>query len=439
MKAYSSKAALLSNSTWSFLNQILRIASLAFITIALSRHFGPQRFGSFIFGLAFVRIFSVIAAFGLDRVIVRHLLESPEQRSTILRQAFLLKLTIAFASYLLMLIACAIGISDRTTLAIAALAGSGLLFRAFDVFDFAFQAEHRFRAIFMGRGLPILVSTSVKIAAIVANAPLLTFAALETVEAAMVGTALFFAYRRSGSSLPLPPNTANTSMSMKQSRLLAEGFPLLLASLAVMIYMRSDIIILGKLAGYTAAGIYSAAAQISEGCALLPMAFLPALFPLLVRWRKNGPEFYHRQFEKLFLGTIVVGLSISLVLTLTAPFLIPLLFGQAYAPAVTVLRILGWAPTFVFIGIIQSGYDITEGLTWLATLRTSIGALINIALNFLLIPIYGPTGAAIATLISFVCSAFLLNFLEPKTRPIFGLQLRAMLVLPVLFRPLRYE
>ena len=169
------------------------------------------------------------------------------------------------------------------------------------------------------------------------------------------------------------------------------------------------------------------------------MAFLPALFPLLVRWRRKGPEFYHRQFEKLFLGTIVIGFSISLALTLMAPLLIPLLFGKEYDPAITVLRILGWTPTFVFIGIVQSGYDITEGLTWLATVRTAVGALINVILNFALIPTYGPNGAAIATLISVACSAFLLNFTQARTRPVFGLQLRALLVLPVLFRPLRYE
>jgi PST family polysaccharide transporter len=104
-----------------------------------------------------------------------------------------------------------------------------------------------------------------------------------------------------------------------------------------------------------------------------------------------------------------------------------------------VLRILAWAPPFVFIGIMQTGYDITEGLTWVATLRTAIGALINISLNLLLIPRYGPSGAAIATLISVACAGFVLNFAEPRTRLVFGLQLRAVLILPVLFRPLRYE
>ena len=432
----SSSATLFSSGAWSFLNQVVRVASLAFLAIALSRHFGPQKFGSFAFGIAFVRIFGVIAAFGLDRVIVRNLVEQPDQKSAILRRSFWLKLALAVSSYAVMLLLCATGIADRTTLAIVALAGAGLLFQAFDVFDFSFQADHRFRLIFLSRAVPIALSAGIKLGALLMNAPLWMFGVLESVEALAVAVGLFVAYCTSTISRPL---TTSAASRVQPGRLMAEGFPLLLAALAVMIYMRSDVILLGKLAGYGAAGIYSAASQISEGCALLPMAFLPALFPVLVRWRRNGTDFYRRQFEKLFLGTIIAGVCISLGLTISAPFVIPLLFGPAYGPAIGVLRILAWAPTFVFIGIMQSGYDITEGLTWLATLRTAVGAVINIGLNLLLIPVYGANGAATATLISFACSAFLLNFAQSRTRPVFELQLRALLIWPVLFRPLRYE
>jgi polysaccharide transporter, PST family len=430
----SPRTSLWSNSVWSLATQAIRVLSLAIIMIALSRHFGPLRFGAFAFAIAFVRLFGVVAAFGLDRVLVRHLVEQPELRSTIISRAFRLKLAPASASYLLMILVCALGLTDRITLVIVTLAGAGLLFQAFDVFDFAFQAEQRFRLIFFGRALPIILATAIKLVALLANAPLWLFAALESFEAALIAITLFVLSRnRRQEDVDL------TTMSILPTRLLGEGFPILLTALAVMIYMRADVILLGKLAGYTAAGIYSAAAQISEGCALLPMAFAPALFPLLVRWRKQGAQFYHRQFEKLFLVTAMTGVFVSLGLTLAAPFIIQLLFGASYGASVSVLRILAWAPTFVFIGIMQTGYDITEGLTWLATLRTTAGALINVTLNLLLIPRYGANGAAVATLISFACSAFLLNFAQAKTRPVFALQLRALLIWPVLFRPLRYE
>ena len=209
-------------------------------------------------------------------------------------------------------------------------------------------------------------------------------------------------------------------MSIKQTRWLSEGFPLLLAALAVVIYMRSDIILLGKLSGYGAAGIYSAASQISEAWALLPLAFTPALFPmprplaqarrrlLSPPSRKTFPRHDRRRCLYLVRPDHYRAGSDSL------------LFGPSYAASVTVLRILAWAPPFVFIGIMQTGYDITEGLTWVATLRTAIGALINISLNLLLIPRYGPSGAAIATLISVACAGFVSRISRSRGRDWFS-------------------
>ena len=418
---------LLANSGWSLVNQLARVGTLAVVLIALSRHFGPARFGALAFGLAFVRIFAVIAAFGLDRILVRHLVELPEEGDAILRGAFRLKLGIALLSYLSLLgLVVALDPHDRLTIAIVALAGFGLLFQACDVFDYFFQAGNRFRLTFLGRTLPILLSTGVKLGAVVAGAPILVFAGLETMEAALIGLALFLIYR----SVRVQPAGR---VPLRLRRLLGQGFPLLLGSLAVMVYMRSDILILGKLAGYAAAGIYSAAAQITEACALFPMAFVPALFPILVRWRQRGLESYRRQFERLFLGAILAGLAVSLCLTIAAGPIIRLLYGPAYGPAAGVLVIHAWAAIFIYLTIMQSGYDITEGLTWLAALRTAAGAALNIGLNFALIPRYGVTGSAVATLISQGCSGFLFNLAHPRTRPIFAMQLRAFLLLP-LFR-----
>jgi len=426
---------LLSNSAWSLLNQGARVTALGIVTIALSRHFGPQRFGSLAFGLAFVRIFAVIAAFGLDRLIVRRLAEDPVRAAGILRGAFRLKLGLALASYLALLgLAFLLDPGERLIVAIVALAGAGLLCQPFDVFDLRFQSQNRFRLSFYGRTVPVLLSTTIKFGALLAGAPLLVFAALETVEAMMVAATLWLLHERSQT-----PGTSQPVAAFDWRRSLGEGLPLLLASLAVMVYMRSDVLMLGKMAGFDAAGIYAAAAQITEACALLPLAFAPALFPILIRWRKLGPHYYKKQFGRLFLGAALAGFAVSLLLSVAARPIVLLLYGPQYLPAAKVLVIHGWATIFVFLGIVQSGYDITEGLTWAATQRATLGALTNIGLNFILIPRYGAAGAAVATLISYGCSAFLLNLVRKPTRPVFALQLRALLLFPFLFRPLRYE
>ncbi len=268
----------------------------------------------------------MIAAFGLDRILVRRLAEMPDQSGGILRLAFRLKLILALASYAALLgLAFLIDPHARLTIAIVALAGAGLLCQPCDVFDLHFQSENRFRLSFFGRTVPILLSTGIKLAALFAGAPLLVFAALETVEALLVGAALWLLHRRQTTSFAPQPATAGIDWR----RLLGEGFPLLLGSLAVMIYMRSDVVMLGKMAGFQAAGIFSAAAQITEACALLPLAFAPALFPILVRWRKLGPRYYKQQFGRLFLGAALTGLAISLFLTVAARPIVLLIYGPS--------------------------------------------------------------------------------------------------------------
>jgi len=419
----------LSSGAWSLLNQFVRVGSLAAITIALGRHFGPQLFGSLAVGFALVRVFAVVTTFGLDRVLVRHLVDREEQAAAIVREAFWLKLGIAFLSYLTMLgLIFTFERGDTLLLAIAALAGGGLLFQAGDAFDYAFQAEGRFALSFLGRGVPILLSTTLKIGAILVNAPLLFFAALETVEAAIIAAALFVVYRRTISGSV----SAKSAGTVAWRRLLVEGLPLLLSALAVMIYMRSDIIMLGKMAGYQVAGIYAAASQISEACVLFPVALMPALFPILVRWRRCGPEFYHRQFERLFLLAAAAGLLFSLTLTFGATTIVTFIFGSNYHSAANILIIHAWTILFIFIGITQSGYDVIEGLTWFAMFRTFIGALLNIGLNLILIPRHGAVGSAVATLVAQIFSSVLLNALHPGTRPILRMQFMSILLWPAL-------
>jgi PST family polysaccharide transporter len=418
------------------LNQFVRVGSLAAITIALGRHFGPQLFGSLAVGFALVRVFAVVATFGLDRVLVRHLVNREERAAAIVREAFWLKLGIGLLSYFAMLgLIVLTQRSDTVLFTIAALAGGGLLFQACDVFDYAFQAQGRFSLVFFGRGVPILLSTTLKIGAILLNAPLLFFAALETVEAAIVAAALFLVYRRTISRSV----SAKSSETVAWKRLLVEGLPLLLSALAVMIYMRSDIIMLGKMAGYKVAGIYAAASQISEACALLPVALMPALFPILVRWQRGGAEFYKHQFERLFLIAVLGGLAFSLGLTFSASAVVHLLFGSNYVAAANVLVVHGWTILFIFIGITQSGYDVTEGLTWFAMFRTFVGALLNIGLNLILIPRHGAVGSAVATLVAQIFSAVLLNALYSRTRPILRMQLKAILLVPALRGAFRHQ
>ena len=80
----------------------------------------------------------------------------------------------------------------------------------------------------------------------------------------------------------------------------------------------------------------------------------------------------------------------------------------------------------------SSQYLINENLTKLSFFRAFIGMLLNVVLNFILIPIYGIVGSAIATLISYTIVTFILFYHNQFTlqfkmmmKSIFGITLHS--------------
>jgi PST family polysaccharide transporter len=132
-----------------------------------------------------------------------------------------------------------------------------------------------------------------------------------------------------------------------------------------------------------------------------------------------------------------LALLIAVPMTLLSDVVIRLFYSAQYAGAGPILAIHIWAALFVFLGVAQSPWDISEGLTRLALLRTLLGAVINVAMNFVLLPLYAGLGAAISTVVAYAVSACLANALDARTRPILILQIKSLFLIRYLRRPAR--
>jgi PST family polysaccharide transporter len=122
-----------------------------------------------------------------------------------------------------------------------------------------------------------------------------------------------------------------------------------------------------------------------------------------------------------------IALGIAVPMTFASGYLTRFLYGNQYEGVGPILAIHIWAALFVFLGVAQGPWNINEGLTKLALFRTFVGAVANVILNFVLIPIYGPIGAAIATIISYALAGVVLNACSTKTRGVFVIQLKSLI------------
>lgn len=92
------------------------------------------------------------------------------------------------------------------------------------------------------------------------------------------------------------------------------------------------------------------------------------------------------------------------------------------------LRIIVWYTAFSYLGVARNAWVVCEGRQrWLKYLYAS-AALINVALNALLIPALGPSGAALASLATQVSTTMVLPFLIRPLRPNAMLMLEGILL-----------
>ncbi len=277
------------------------------------------------------------------------------------------------------------------------------------------------RWVIYARNSAFILVSAIRIALILHHAPLVAFAWAGSLEVLLAATGLIVAYKANGHRI--------LEWSVKAQRirqLLKDGWPLALAGMAVMLYMKVDQIMLGQMLGNRAVGMYSAAVRVSEVWYFIPMSIVASVSPLLIEARKVSADLYYERLSDLFRLMVAIALVIAIPMTFLAGSVAAVLYGNDYEGVGPVLAIHIWAALFVFLGVAQSPWTINEGVTKLALLRTSVGAVVNILLNFLLIPRSGPLGAAIATTISQALSAVFLNAFSSKTRKIFRLQLNSI-------------
>lgn len=183
---------------------------------------------------------------------------------------------------------------------------------------------------------------------------------------------------------------------------LPQALPLGLASIFVMLYFRTDSVMLEAIQGEVVAGQYGLAFRILEALTLLPAIIVAAFLPRLSNLFSAQQNDAFRRLMRRGLGSLVaLSLLITLGLTLTAPLVITLLDPDPAAePAIRALQLLTWTFPFSSVNYLLStaltATDDQKALAWML----GVAAVFNIALNGVLIPLYSLYGACVATLLT---------------------------------------
>ena len=394
------------NTSWLFAEKILRMVVGLFVGIWVARYLGPEQFGLFSYAQSFVGLFTAIATLGLDGIIVRELVKDESRRDELIGTSFWLKVMGAMIVLAILAIAVNFTSNDSYTNMLVFIIASATIFQSFNVVDFYFQSKVLSKYVVYTNIISLFISSIVKISLILNEAPLESFAWVILFDSFVLACGFIYFYIKTN-SISIIRNL--TFSKVTAISLLKDSWPLILSGIVISIYMKIDQVMIKTMLDSEAVGQYSAAEKLSEAWYFVPMVIASSLFPAIVNAKKQSEELYYNRLQNLYDLMVWGAILIAIPTLFLSDYIILTLYGEAYIQASGVLALHIWAGVFVFLGVASSKWFIAENLQKYSFYRTLAGALINIVLNYILIPLYGIYGAAFATLISQAVASYLFN------------------------------
>lgn len=409
------------NTSWLLGERVLRMGVSLFVGIYVARYLGPERFGLLSYSLSFVMLFSSLASFGLDDILVRELVKHPEKRRDLLGAVFWLKVSGTVVMGIVIALVLQFKSEDQQTYWMIGLITIGFLFQTTNVVDFYFQSQVQSKFAVRAQALQLLITSIFKIYLVWSQAELIWFAFALMLDQAVVAVLFLLVYRWQIELFPL-----FSFRWIQAKKLMKDAWPLIFAGMVVSVYMKIDQVMLKEMLDAKAVGIYAAAVKLCEAWYFVPTAVIASLFPAVIEARKKSEPLYEKRVQKLYDLMVWGALLVALPTTLLADWVIYIFYGVDYQEAADVLKLYIWAGVFVSLGGASSKWLIAENLARYSFYMTALGAILNIVCNYFLIPIYGIRGAAIATLISYGTAAYLSLALFDKTRNNFWIATSAL-------------
>lgn len=412
----------LHNTAWLLAEKILRLILGVFVGIWVARYLGPEQFGLFSYASSFVGIFLAFSTLGLDGIIIRELVKDESRRDSLIGTAFGLKLIGAFILIVLLAITINFTLNSPLTNALVFIIASSTIFQSFNVIDYYFQSKVLSKYVVYSNTIGLVISSFVKVYLVMSSAPLIAFAWVVLFDSFILAAGLIFFYIKN----KLRIFSWDFDWALAKA-LLRDSWFLILSGVVSSIYMQIDQVMLQSMLGSNAVGQYAAAVRLSEVWYFFPMIVSSSLFPAIINAKRVSDELYYGRLQKLYDLMVWLAVIIALLMTIFGERIVSLLYGMEYSEAGAVLVIHTWASIFIFIGVVSNKWFITENLQKYAFYRAAVGAVVNVVLNFHLIPLYGIYGAAISTLISLLIADYLYNAVHGKTRVTFKLHTNAFL------------
>lgn len=382
------------NATWIIACRIIQSVFALIINMLTARFLGPSNFGLITYAASLVAFVLPIMQLGFSNILVQEIVNNPEREGKTLGTSMILSVCSS--------ICCIVGVTtfavvanhdEIVTILVCLLYSLNLFFQALELMQYWFQAKYLSKYTSIVSLCAYLVVSAYKIYLLITAKSVYWFAVSNAFDYALIAVSIIIIYHKLGGQ--------KLSFSWELGKqMFSRSKHYILSSMMVTVFAQTDKIMIKLMIDESATGYYGAAVSCAGLTSFVFSAIIDSFRPSIFEGQRINSNVFEHRLTVLYSIVIYLSLAQSVAMTLFAPLIILILYGGAYLPAIGVLQIVVWYTTFSYMGSVRNIWILAcnkQRFLWRINMS---GAIANVLINAVLIPIIGIYGAAVASLIT---------------------------------------
>ncbi len=392
------------NASWIIAGKVIQMIISLLVGILTTRYLGPANHGLINYGTAYVAFFMSVCNLGINSILVKEFVDNIDDEGKIIGSTLAMRAITSLLS--IGIIACLVSIVDydsTITIVVAILCSLSLIFNIFETFNYWFQSKLKSKVTAMITLVAYIVTSIYKIILLILDKDVQWFAFATSIDYLCIGILLFIFYKRAGGQ--------KLSFSWATcKRLLSKSVYFILPGLMVAIYGYADKFMLKHMLSESEVGYYSTATTVAGMWVFILSAIIDSMNPSIMEAHKIDKALYEKRNRQLYAIVFYLSIIVSILFTIFSELVIYILYGEEFMPSAMPLRIITWYTAFSYLGVARNAWIVCEDKGKYLIYIYLCAAVSNVLLNLALIPLWGASGAALASLITQIITVFVVPF-----------------------------
>ena len=391
---------ILKNTTWLIGCRIIQALLSFVIGILSARYLGPSNYGVIDYAGAITSFMVPVVQLGIRSTLVHEIISDPTNEGRTVGTSLLM--SVMASSLGIVGVAAFVSIANKgesETIIVCVLYSVSLVFQASEMMQYWFQAKLLSKYVAVISLVSYIGVSAYRCFLLIAQKSVYWFALSQALDCFFISVGLFIAYRKQGGK--------KLSFSLDKAKsIFRRSKYYIVSGIMVTLFSLTDRVMITLMLGKEANGYYSAAVTCADMSRFVFAAIIDSVRPSILEAKKVGSKNYYKNISRLYSITIYLALIQCIAFMIGASVVVKIIYGDAYIEAISTLRIITWYTAFAHMGTVRNIWSLAEQKQHVLWKINLSGALLNIVVNSLLIPIIGINGAAISS----VLSQFFVNF-----------------------------